>query len=250
MSARGRGLRLAHLYPRRMNLYGDRGNILCLVRRCRERDIEVEVTQLDRGDGLDPKAHDLIFIGGAQDQDQRRIADDLRSTKGEALREAVEAGAAVLAVCGGYQLFGRFYREASGAELEGLGLFDLWTEHPGPDAERLIGNVVADWEGETLVGFENHGGRTFLGADAEPLAHVRSGHGNNDRDKTEGVRYKNAFGTYLHGSLLPKNPRFADRLIELALAHRYGDDEPLSPIDDTLEERAHQAALRLVGGRR
>ncbi len=250
--AQGDGLRLriAHLYPRLMNIYGDRGNIVCLTRRCRARDIEVEVTELGLGDHLDPAAHDLIFIGGAQDREQRRVADDLRSVKGPALREAVEAGVVALAVCGGYQLFGRFYREASGAELEGLGVFDLWTEHPGPDAPRLIGNVVAELpDGDTLVGFENHGGRTYLGEGAQPLARVRSGSGNNGKDGSEGARAGNAFGTYLHGSLLPKNPRFADHLIELALRRSYGDVR-LSPIDDRVEQAAHQAALRLVGGRR
>jgi hypothetical protein len=156
----------------------------------------------------------------------------------------------VLAVCGGYQLFGRFYREASGAELAGLGVFDLWTEHPGLGAARLIGNVVAEYDGDTLVGFENHGGRTYLGDGAQPLARVRSGFGNNGRDGTEGARYRNAFGTYLHGSLLPKNPRFADRLIALALRRRYGEDIHLAPIDDRLEELAHHAALKLVGARR
>ncbi|MEX1253654.1 MAG: glutamine amidotransferase [Dehalococcoidia bacterium] len=240
-------VRIAHLYPRLMNLYGDRGNILCLTRRCRERGIEVDVTELSLGDRFDPQAHDLVFIGGAQDREQRQVADDLLSLKGGALREAVEVGVVALAVCGGYQLFGRFYREASGAELPGLGVFDLWTEHPGPDAPRLIGNVVADLSedpGITLVGFENHGGRTYLGEGAQPLAKVRSGHGNNGRDGTEGAYYRNAFGTYLHGSLLPKNPRFADRLIALALSRRYGD-APLAPIDDRIEELAHAAALRL-----
>ncbi len=249
-------LRIAHLYPRLMNIYGDRGNILCLVRRCRDRGIEVEVTERSLGDPLDPAACDLIFAGGAQDREQRRVADDLRSVKGEALREAGEAGVTVLAVCGAYQLFGRFYRDASGAELEGAALFDLWTEHPGPGAKRLIGNVVAELcpepgeEASTLVGFENHGGRTYLGAGARPLARVQSGFGNNGHDSTEGARYKNAFGTYLHGSLLPKNPRFADRLIELALGRRYGDDIRLPPLDDRLEEKAHDAALGLVGRRR
>jgi CobQ-like glutamine amidotransferase family enzyme len=247
-------LRIAHLYPRLMNLYGDRGNILCLTRRCRQRGIEVEVTELSLGDRFGSLAHDLVFIGGAQDREQRRVADDLLSVKGDALREAVEAGVVALAVCGGYQLFGRFYREASGAELPGLGIFDLWTEHPGPDAARLIGNVVAelcpgpaeglDEPSVTLVGFENHGGRTYLGEGAQPLAKVRSGHGNNGRDGTEGARYRNAFGTYLHGSLLPKNPRFADRLIALALERCYGE-APLPPIDDRIEEQAHAAALTL-----
>ena len=242
-------LRIAHLYPRVMNVYGDRGNIVCLTRRCRAREIEVQVTELSNGDAFDPAAHDLIFIGGAQDREQQRVAQDLRSVKGTALREAVEAGVVTLAVCGGYQLFGRFYRDASGAELEGLGIFDLWTEHPGANAPRLIGNVVADWNGDTLVGFENHGGRTYLGSGTRPLARVRSGHGNNGTDGTEGARERNAFGTYLHGSLLPKNPRFADALLQLALERRH-PDITLAPLDDALEERAHAAALRLTGRRR
>jgi CobQ-like glutamine amidotransferase family enzyme len=240
-------LRVAHLYPRLMNIYGDRGNIMSLTRRCRERDIDVAVAELEVGDQFDPSAHDLVFIGGAQDREQQRVAVDLRTVKGAALREAIEGGTVALAVCGGYQLFGRFYREASGAELEGLGIFDLHTEHPGEGAQRLIGNVVAelsDEPGETLVGFENHGGRTYLGERAEPLAAVRTGNGNNGRDRTEGACYKNAFGTYLHGSLLPKNPRFADRLIALALERRNGPVE-LTPLNDALELAAHAAALRL-----
>jgi CobQ-like glutamine amidotransferase family enzyme len=240
-------LRIAHLYPRLMNIYGDRGNIMSLTRRCREREIDVELVELGIGDAFEPAAHDLIFIGGAQDREQQRVAADLRSVKGAALRDSIESGTVALAVCGGYQLFGRFYREASGAELEGLGIFDLHTEHPGEGAQRLIGNVVAelsDDPGETLVGFENHGGRTYLGEGARPLATVRSGNGNNGRDRTEGARYKNAFGTYLHGSLLPKNPRLADRLIALALERRNGP-LGLTPLDDALEQAAHVAALRL-----
>ena len=279
-----RKLKIAHLYPRLMNIYGDRGNILCLTRRCRDREIEVEVYELGVGDTLTSGEHDLIFMGGAQDRDQRRVVDDLRTTKGQALLDAAEADTVILAVCGAYQLFGKHYVAASGEQLEGLGLFDLRTEHPGPADDRLIGNVVAELimdghpstgsgrnkpavEAEpgssrrespaipslsrdggrsiTLVGFENHGGRTYLGPDAQPLAKVRSGHGNNGRDGTEGVRYRNAFGTYLHGSLLPKNPAFADMLIALAL----GETE-LAPLDDALENAAHQAALKLTGRRR
>ena len=269
----GRKLKIAHLYPRLMNIYGDRGNILCLTRRCRERGIDVEVDELGVGDSLTAGAHNLIFMGGAQDRDQRRVADDLRETKGQALLDAAEADTVILAVCGAYQLFGKHYVAASGEQLTGLGLFDVWTEHPGPSDDRLIGNVVAEladtgnlndpstssgwrdtarhpepveWSRSlTLVGFENHGGRTYLGPDAQPLAKVRSGFGNNGKDGTEGARYRNAFGTYLHGSLLPKNPAFADMLIALAL----GETE-LAPLDDEIEEAAHQAALKLTGRRR
>jgi len=241
-------LRLAHLYPKLMNLYGDRGNILCLRRRCQERGIELAIDELDLGDRLDPKKYDLIFMGGGQDREQRRIVKDLIEVKGEAIRQAAEEGVAVLAVCGGYQLFASRYRDASGDELPGLGVFDAWTEHPGEDAPRCIGNVVAEWQGGTLVGFENHGGRTYLGPDAQPLARVRIGYGNNGRDGTEGAVYKNAHGTYLHGSLLPKNPRFADHLLRLALRRSHGDVE-LTPLDDRLEEEAHAAALRVAGAR-
>jgi CobQ-like glutamine amidotransferase family enzyme len=244
-------LRVAHLYPRLMNVYGDRGNILALARRCRDREIDVSIAELGIGDALDLAAYDLIFMGGAQDREQRRVADDLRSTKGGALHEAVAAGVVALAVCGGYQLFGKYYKESTGAQLEGVGVFDLWTEHPGAGVPRLIGNVVAQLDdGTSVVGFENHGGRTYLGEGARPLARVMSGNGNNGKDGSEGAHYKNAFGTYLHGSLLPKNPRFADMLIELALRRRYGDDVSLAPLDDRLENAAHDAALRLVGTRR
>lgn len=238
-------LRLAHLYPRLMNIYGDRGNILCLERRCRERGIEFRLTELGLGDRLEPGAFDLLFIGGAQDREQRRVAQDLASAKGGALRQAVEEGIVVLAVCGGYQLLGRFYRTAEGEELPGVGVFDMHTVHPGPGAKRFIGNVVVEWEGGTLVGFENHGGRTHLGPGARPLGRVVAGYGNNGRDGSEGARYRNAFGTYLHGALLPKNPRFADHLIETALRRRY-PELALPSLDDRLEETAHAEALRLA----
>lgn len=240
-----RTLRLAHLYPKAMNIYGDRGNILCLRRRCEGRDIAFVVDELEMGEPLDAAAYDLIFVGGAQDREQRRVAADLLETKGEALRRAVAEGVVVLAVCGGYQLLGRYYRTAEGEELPGVGVFDTWTVHPGPEARRFIGNVVVRWEGGTIVGFENHGGRTYLGPKARPLAQVVAGYGNNGRDRTEGAVCRNALGTYLHGSLLPKNPRFADRLIARALERRYGDGG-LSPLDDVLEERAHLEATRLA----
>jgi CobQ-like glutamine amidotransferase family enzyme len=238
-----RSLRLGHLYPSLMNVYGDRGNIICLRRRCRLRGIDLSVTALGLGDEIDPAAYDLLFMGGAQDREQRLVADDLRQSKGDRLREAVEAGAVFLAVCGGYQLAGRFYRGADGAELAGAGVFDLFTVHPGPKAKRLIGNLVAEWEEGSLAGFENHGGRTYLGAGCEPLARVVHGFGNDGKSGFEGARFKNAFGTYLHGPVLPKNPALADKLVALALRRKYGDAR-LDPLDDRLELRAHAAAGR------
>jgi hypothetical protein len=228
-----------------MNIYGDRGNILCLRRRCEARDIELAVDELDLGDALDPAAYDLVFMGGGQDREQRRIADDLVAGKGEGLRQAAEDGVAMLAVCGGYQLFGRYYRTAAGDELPGVGVFDAWTVHPGEGARRCIGDLAAQWEGGSLVGFENHGGRTYLGEGARPLARVERGFGNNGEDGTEGAVCKNAYGTYLHGSLLPKNPRFTDHILRMALNQRYGEVE-LSPLDDSAEEAAHAAGLRVA----
>jgi CobQ-like glutamine amidotransferase family enzyme len=238
-----RTLRLGHLYPSLMNVYGDRGNIICLSLRCRLRGIELQVTPLELGARLEPAEFDLLFMGGAQDNEQSIVAADLAAVKSEPLREAVEAGVPFLGVCGGYQLAGRFYRGADGEELTGAGVFDLYTLHPGQKAKRLIGNLVAEWEGNTLAGFENHGGRTYLGPNATPFARVVHGFGNDGESGFEGARYRNAFGCYLHGPVLPKNPSLADRLISLALERRYGDGA-LTPLDDSLELRAHEAAVR------
>jgi len=261
-------LRLAHLYPDHMNLYGDRGNMLCLEARCRWRGIPLAITSVDIGDDFQHDAWDMIFIGGGPDREQQRIARDLAGLKATALRQAVEAGVVLLAVCGGYQLLGHYYRPAEGDDLPGVGIFDVHTEHPGPAAKRCIGNLVAEWlrassgggsgrsqqrrdapHGRTLVGFENHGGRTYLGPGCQPLASVLAGFGNNGEDRTEGAVSMNAFGTYLHGSFLPKNPAFADHLISLALSRR-GDGMALSSLDDTLELRAHRAAAALALRRR
>ena len=214
-------LRLGHLYPDQLNLYGDRGNILTLQQRCRWRGIQLRVIELGIGDALDPDAYDLLFIGGGQDRDQAPVAQDLYETKSIGLWAAIEDDMPVLAVCGGYQLLAHYYRPANGPDLKGLGVFDAWTVHRGARAPRCIGNVAIRWQGQTLVGFENHGGQTYLGT-AQPLGKVLKGFGNNAQDGTEGATYRNAFGTYLHGSLLPKNPHFADHLISLALKRSYG----------------------------
>jgi CobQ-like glutamine amidotransferase family enzyme len=238
-------LRLAHLYPKLMNIYGDRGNIIALAQRCKARGIDFEVTELELGAKFDASQYDMAFIGGAQDREQRRVAEDFRAVKGDSLRDAVERGFVLLAVCGGYQLAGHFYGDADGGELPGLGILDLHTVHPGPQAKRFIGNVVVEWNGGTLVGFENHGGRTYLGPGAKPLARLVTGFGNNGADGFEGATYRNVFGTYMHGSLLPKNPAFADHLIALALGQ-----DTLPPADDTVENAAHAEAVRLATRRR
>jgi CobQ-like glutamine amidotransferase family enzyme len=241
-------LRLLALYPDRMNIYADRGNILFLQRRCEWRGIAFGYAAAGLGDAIDPAAHDLLYIGGGQDRDQRAVAHDLVETKRDGVASAVDDGAVVLAVCGGYQLLGHSY-QLGGERIPGLGIADLETVRElGP---RLIGNVAIEsnlGEGPRLIaGFENHGGRTYLGADATPLGRVVKGFGNNGGDGLEGVRRSNLIGTYLHGPLLPKNAWLADRLIQLALGRRYGSEPELEPLDDSLEDAAHQGARRAAG---
>jgi CobQ-like glutamine amidotransferase family enzyme len=238
-------VRLLALYPEQMNIYADRGNIVFLRRRCEWRGIGFEYTSAGPGEGFDPGSHDLIYVGGGQDRDQVLVAADMVETKREALAEAVDDGAVLLAVCGGYQLLGHSY-QLGDERIPGLGLADLETvREPGP---RLIGNVAIELDlGEgprTVAGFENHGGRTYLGEGATPLGKVIRGHGNNGRDGYEGVRRLNMLGTYLHGPLLPKNAWLADRLIALALARREGATPELAPLDDALEIGAHESARR------
>jgi CobQ-like glutamine amidotransferase family enzyme len=273
-------LTLGHLYPDQLNLYGDRGNILTLRRRCQVRGIELRVVGLGIGDALAPDEYDMLFIGGGQDKEQEPVAQDLYEIKGIGLWAAIEDDMPILAVCGGFQLLAHYYRPAEGPDMRGLGVFDAWTEHKGTQIERCIGDIAIRWNGQILVGFENHGGRTYLGT-AKPLGKVLKGYGNNAEDQTEGAIYRNAFGTYLHGSLLPKNPHFADYLIELALQRKYNyqqmtedaeafdgmahaneasrsnsivleskkaDLSPLlTPLDDRLEWEAHASILERLG---
>ncbi|MHB8571851.1 MAG: type 1 glutamine amidotransferase [Candidatus Dormibacteria bacterium] len=239
-----RQLVLAHLYPDLMNIYGDRGNILTLVRRAEWRGIEVRVEEHHRGEAGSLAEADLVFFGGGQDREQALVQDDL-PLKAPALRRAHESNAVMLCVCGGYQLLGESYQAADGSVMRGLGLLDLRTT---AGARRSIGNVVVRAGGlapDTLVGFENHSGRTWLGPGLRPLGTVVRGSGNNGTDGTEGVRSRNLFGTYLHGSLLPKNPHLADLMLGLALQRRYGVRE-LPGIDDELEWQAHHRALELA----
>lgn len=241
-------LTLVHLYPDLMSVYGDRGNVLALVQRARWRGIDVDVRTVTMGDKLDARDVDLIFFGGGQDREQAVVSPDFVEEKGQAVKEAVQNGAALLAVCGGYQLLGRSYTTVDGQELAGAGLFDVRSV-PGP--RRHIGNVLVrtnlDGVPRTLVGFENHSGRTYLGAGVQPLGRIEVGAGNNGEDGTEGAVYANAYGSYLHGSLLPKNPWLADRLLLAALQHRHGQ-ATLEPLDDHLELEAHQAVAERVRG--
>lgn len=237
-------LRVCALYPDLMNIYADRGNLLMLERRCAWRAIGFSVTAAGLGDAVDPDAHDLFYLGGGQDRDQRLCALDLVQTKRDALHAAAARGAIVLGVCGGFQLLGHRY-ELGSDEIPGLGLVDLETIR-SVDGSRLIGNVAIevrldgdDTPARVLAGFENHGGRTHLAAGEQPLGRVLRGHGNTGSSGFEGVVRGSVIGTYLHGPLLPKNAWFADWLIRRAT----GLDE-LEPLDDELEDAAHASARR------
>jgi lipid II isoglutaminyl synthase (glutamine-hydrolysing) len=236
-------LRVLSLYPELMNIYADRGNIAVLRARCEWRGLGFEHAASSLGESFDPEAHDLVYMGGGQDRDQVAVARDMERTKRQALHDAARSGAVVLAVCGGHQLLGHSY-ELGGEALPGVGLVDLHTvREPGP---RLIGNCAIEADLGTgprvIAGFENHGGRTYLGPGEQPLGRVIKGHGNNGRDGFEGVHRDNVVGTYLHGPLLPKNVWLADRLIELAL----GIELDRLP-DDELEDAAHASAERAAG---
>lgn len=234
-------LRIAHLYARFLNIYGDRGNIITLRERARWRNIDVSIDAVGLGDQIDPEHFDFYFIGGGQDKQQQTIAEDLVK-RADVLKRAVDSGAVILSVCGGYQLLGHYYKPHEGDELKGISLIDAYTVAGN---RRMIGNVfIRRDDGSTLVGFENHSGKTFLGKDVPALGKVVVGNGNNGDDGFEGAAQGTVYGTYLHGSLLPKNPQFADSLIRQALTRRHGQIE-LSPLDDKLEQLAHKRAQSL-----
>jgi lipid II isoglutaminyl synthase (glutamine-hydrolysing) len=246
-------IRVGHLYPDYLNIYADRGNIAVFAQRAAWRGHELEVEAIGVGQEVQPGEHDLYYVGGGQDREQALIAPDLAAKPG--LLDAVEGGAALLAVCGGYQLLGRFYRERNGAELPGVGLFPHYTI---AGERRMIGDVLLECELEpgrvrTLAGFENHAGRTLLEVGAEPLGRVVAGFGNDGETGFEGCRLGRAIGTYLHGPLLPRNPWLADWLLAQALAHRTGEEpEELPALDDGLEAEAHAVSAsraRARGGR-
>jgi hypothetical protein len=252
-------LRIAHLYPEQMNIYGDRGNILTLMQRCRWRDIQVDVDGIAPNRDVDWARYDLAFFGGGQDSGQSLIAEDFVQRHGPSVKAAVDDGLVLLAICGGYQLLGHYFLTHTGETLPGIGAMDL---HTVGGSQRLIGNIVIETDlvmagaersssdGQivqsniaTLVGFENHSGRTYLGSGVAPLGRVLRGYGNNGEDNTEGARYQNAHGCYMHGSLLPKNPHFADHLLSLAFQRRYGAGTRLPALDDTLELHAHSVMV-------
>ena len=236
-------LRICHLYPEVLNLYGDRGNIQCLVRRLEWRGIEAGVDEVGIGDSRSLADYDLFFIGGGQDFEQEVLLGDLRAGKGDAIRAAVEDGRTFLTICGGYQMMGHYYETHDGTRCEFLGAVDFYTVG---GKVRMIDNYAfrlgEESGGSTVVGYENHSGRTYLGSGVKPLGTVLKGNGNNGEDGTEGVRYRNVFGTYSHGPVLPKNPDFADVLLTTALRRRYGAAD-LEPLPDAFERAAHESVL-------
>lgn len=237
---RGMKLRIAYLYPDQLNIYGDRGNILTLYQRCQWRGIGVEILTPGLGDVIDPDGPDLYFMGGGQDSQQIQVCEDLQKLKADSLNAAAGNGAVFLTICGGYQLLGHYYKPHAGDELRGLSLIDAYTVAGNT---RYIGNVAIERpNGQRVVGFENHSGRTYLSEGVTPLGKVIHGHGNNGEDGFEGVAQGNLYGTYLHGSLLPKNPMLADELITKALQRRYGGIQ-LTPLGDGFENKAHDRAL-------
>ena len=224
-----KNLRIGHLYPKLLNIYGDGGNIITLKKRAEWRGgVNVIIDEINSGD-INISEHDIYFIGGGQDLQQIEVSKELQRHK-EFLTAERDRGAVFLGICGGYQLLGHYYQPHDGDKLMGISLMDAYTI---AGHNRFIGNVTVKWGDETLVGFENHSGLTYLQGETKPIGTVVVGHGNNGQDKTEGGRYKNVFGTYMHGSFLPKNPKFADYLLELALGGK------LPPLDDTIENNAH-----------
>lgn len=243
-------IHIGWLYPEYMNLYGDRGNVIVLEQRSRWHGLDPVITKVSLGQQADFRQFDLLMMGGGQDREQGLIAEDFLKVKGGSLGDAIHDGLAVLAVCGGFQMLGRYFKTHKGEMLRFTGILDLWTEG---SSDRLIGNAIIEspifGETKTLVGFENHSGKTYLGDGVKPLGRVVRGHGNNGKDKLEGVLFKNTIGTYLHGSILPKNPHLADWLIQRALERRYGQEVKIATLNDELEEKAHQAIIKRFGDR-
>lgn len=249
-----KNLKIGWLYPQLMSTYGDRGNILVLKKRCEWRGIKTEIVNIDQTtDEKELQSIDILFGGGAQDREQEIVMKDLMKKKA-AIKKLIENNKPALFVCGAPQLMGQYYEPAEGKRIEGLGIFAMFSKHPGPKQDRLIGNIIAKIEvnnftDSIVVGFENHGGRTFLDVSAKPFATVLKGFGNNGKDQTEGIVYKNAIGTYLHGPLLPKNPQIADWLITKALEIKYKEVVKLKQLDDSLEAKAAQTIAKRLSVR-
>lgn len=245
-------LNICHLYPELLNLYGDRGNIIALKRRCEWRGINVNVFDVSIGDSFVPEQYDIVFLGGGQDYEQEIIQDDLLKNKAQEIKNAIENNKVFLCICGGYQLLGKYYKTWDGKQIQCLEALDLWTVG---GKKRMIGNIVYECEflmsegcDGKIVGFENHSGKTYLGPKVNPLGKVIKGYGNNGEDGYEGAVYKNVYCSYSHGSLLPKNPSLTDHLITLALKEKYEDFVSLQKLNDELEELAHNSMIaRLIG---
>lgn len=238
-----KSLTIGWLYPELMSTYGDRGNVIVLSERARLRGIHVELKRISiEESSKELKDCDIIFMGGAQDTQQEIVNEDLLKNKGKYLIEAIEKEIPSLFICGAYQFLGKYYKAADGTIIQGLGAFDLYTENPGSAFPRLIGNLIVKSIdpslGQFLVGFENHGGRTFLADKNLLLAKVVKGYGNNGKDGTEGIYYKNSVGTYMHGPILPKNPELADNILRQALRVKYKKEIEFRTTDDTLEQKA------------
>ena len=232
-------LKICHMYPDVLNLYGDRGNVICMTKRLRWRGIDASVTKLPIGDSRSLAGFDLVFIGGGQDFEQQVLLSDLHRGKDREIKAAVEDGVTFLTICGGYQMLGSYYETFDGNRCDFIGALDLYTKG---SVKRMIGNYKFQCSpsagGSVVVGFENHSGKTWLGSSLEPLGKVLSGFGNNGEDGSEGAHYKNVFGTYSHGPLLPKNPELCDLILKTALERKYGSAE-LLPLDDSFERLAH-----------
>ena len=247
---------IAWLYPDLMSTYGDRGNVIVLKKRCEWRGIEAKVNEITLETSISELMKcNLIFMGGAQDRQQKLAGEDFLKNKGPVIKELIDKSIPALFVCAAYQAIGHYYKPYQGDSIPGLGIFDLYTQHPGDQAKRLIGNVVAELINsqftihnsqfsKTIVGFENHGGRTYLGSKLQPLAKVIKGNGNNGEDGYEGAVYFNAIGSYLHGPILTKNPHLADWLIHKALEVKYRKKIMLEKLNDDLEWQAHEFILQ------
>lgn len=234
-------LKICHLYPDLLNLYGDRGNTVCMEKRLQWRGIDCRFTEVEYGDNDPLSDYDLIFIGGGQDFEQKLLMEDLQRGKGNNIKAAAEDGKPFLAICGGYQLLGHYYQMSDGTKCEYIGAIDVFTV---AGEKRMIGNTACiSEEAGTIVGFENHAGKTFLSGTVRPLGTVLKGSGNNGEDGREGARYKNVFATYYHGPVLPKNPELCDLILKTVLERKYGISA-LQPLDDSAEKAAKEGLLR------